>query len=524
MSSPGVVEELPERVQLARECALLGDYERSLETLRDALSMAKMQMESSKAVVKERQSLLDDRLEDDFSKPADEVEIRAKEAKIAYEAWEKLIESLQKEEELIANAQALVDGGLAAGPVPATSSASVEGGNRRKDSTPIWKQSVDSPRRVQAPSSHDVRRPASSSRKPRPPRRISSSSATAGQGQSKGKPRPKGKKTDNPNGLPSYVESMEGSPDAELIKQIEDSILTKRPNVKLDDIAGLEGAKQTLEEAVLYPQLMPDLYTGIRRPWKGVLLFGPPGTGKTMLAKAIATECETCFFNVASSALTSKWRGESEKMMKILFDMARYYAPSTIFFDEVDSIASARGSSTEHEASRRVKSELLTQMDGVSEESGKTVFVLAATNLPWDLDDAIRRRLEKRIYIPLPDSDGRLALFKLATRSIFLHEDVDFEELAERSEGYSGADISNVCHDAVMMPVRRLIDEAKAKVEAEGGGKREIHERVKKINASASSLPVHHKDFLTALEKIQSSVGGRDLEKYQSWLEEYGAQ
>jgi katanin p60 ATPase-containing subunit A1 len=233
--------------------------------------------------------------------------------------------------------------------------------------------------------------------------------------------------------------------------------MTRDLQVRSEEIAGLQGAKTVLEKAVLFPQLMPGFYTGIRRPWKGVLLFGPPGTGKTMLAKAIASECRTCLFNVASSSSTSKWRGKSEKMVSILFDMARYYAPSTIFFDEeIDSIASARGGASEHEASRRVKSELLTQMDGVC-NSEKTVVVLAAPNLPWDLDDALRRRLEKRISVALPDARGRQELFRLATRGVNTNGDVDFAELARRSEGYSGADISNVCHEASMMPIRRLI-------------------------------------------------------------------
>ena len=167
-------------------------------------------------------------------------------------------------------------------------------------------------------------------------------------------------------------------------------ILTEKPDVRWEDVAGLEGAKEAIKEAVILPIKFPHFFTGKRKPWRGILLYGPPGTGKSYLAKAVATEANSTFFSVSSSELVSKWLGESEKLVKQLFQMARENKPAIIFIDEVDSLCGSRGEG-ESEAARRIKTEFLVQMNGVGNDMDG-VLVLGATNIPWQLDLAIRRR------------------------------------------------------------------------------------------------------------------------------------
>lgn len=304
------------------------------------------------------------------------------------------------------------------------------------------------------------------------------------------------------------VKKFDGSGyDRDLVEALERDIISQNPNVTWDDIADLGDAKKLLKEAVVLPMWMPAFFKGIRRPWKGVLMVGPPGTGKTLLAKAVATECRTTFFNVSSSTLTSKYRGESEKLVRLLFEMARFFAPTTIFIDEIDSMCSRRGTSEEHEASRRVKAELLVQMDGVggaseTEDPSKMVMVLAATNFPWDIDEALRRRLEKRIYIPLPSTKGRVELLRINLKELELAADVDLDKIAEQMEGYSGADITNVCRDASLMAMRRRIEGL-------------TPEEIRNISRDEMHMPTTMEDFESALRKVSKSVSAADLEKYE---------
>jgi len=316
-------------------------------------------------------------------------------------------------------------------------------------------------------------------------------------------------------------------PDSELIEMLEREVVDTNPNVSFNDIAELSQAKKALQEAVVLPLIIPDYFKGIRRPWRGVLLYGPPGTGKTMLAKALATQGKTTFFNVHSSSFASKWRGESEKLVRILFEMARFYAPTTIFIDEVDSLCSKRGEGNEGEGSRRVKAELLVQMEGVNsntsasanekseEDKRKIVTVMAATNRPWDLDDALRRRFEKRVYIPLPNEKGRLQLFNLNLKKIEVDQNINYDKLVKLTDGYSGADICNVCREASFMPMRRELLANRGRRVEDLVNDQDFRTKIR--------APIVMNDFEKAISNISKSVSQKDLEVYDKWTKEFSS-
>ncbi|GMN28884.1 hypothetical protein TIFTF001_002213 [Ficus carica] len=295
-----------------------------------------------------------------------------------------------------------------------------------------------------------------------------------------------------------------GNYEAKLVEMINTSIVDKSPSVKWEDVAGLEKAKQALMEMVILPTKRRDLFTGLRRPARGLLLFGPPGNGKTLLAKAVASESEATFFNVSASSLTSKWVGEAEKLVRTLFMVAKSRQPSVIFMDEIDSIMSTR-LANENDASRRLKSEFLVQFDGVASTQNDLVIVIGATNKPQELDDAVLRRLVKRIYVPLPDESLRRVLLrhKLKGQAFSLPGE-DLERLARETEGYSGSDLQALCEEAAMMPIR------------------ELGENILTVKAN-QVRPLRYDDFQKAMTVIRPSLNKSKWEELEKWNQEFGS-
>jgi transitional endoplasmic reticulum ATPase len=270
-------------------------------------------------------------------------------------------------------------------------------------------------------------------------------------------------------------------------------VFVEVPEVRWDDIGGLEDVKQQLREAVEWPLKYPEIISkmGIEPP-KGILLYGPPGTGKTLLAKAVATESGANFIAIRGPEVLSKWVGESEKAIREVFRRARQVAPCVVFFDEIDSIAPARGARFDSGVTDRIVNQLLTEMDGI--QPLRKVVVIAATNRPDILDPALLRpgRFDRQVYVPPPDFKARLEIFKVHTRRVPLAGDVDLSELARLTEGYTGADIAAVVREAVMLALRERLE----------------------------ARPVEMKYFLKALEAVKPSLTKEQIEEYERMASE----
>ncbi|XP_027692861.1 fidgetin-like protein 1 [Vombatus ursinus] len=289
-----------------------------------------------------------------------------------------------------------------------------------------------------------------------------------------------------------------------MIELIMNEIMDHGPPVNWEDIAGVEFAKTTIKEIVVWPMLRPDIFTGLRGPPKGILLFGPPGTGKTLIGKCIASQSGATFFSISASSLTSKWVGEGEKMVRALFAVARCQQPAVIFIDEIDSLLSQRGDG-EHESSRRIKTEFLVQLDGATTSSEERILVVGATNRPQEIDEAARRRLVKRLYIPLPEASARKQIVKnLMAKEHFDLSEEEISLIVRQSDGFSGADMTQLCREASLGPIRSLqtIDIATV-----------TPDQVR---------PIAFVDFENAFRTVRPSVSLKDLELYENWNKTFG--
>ncbi|GAU32330.1 hypothetical protein TSUD_43720 [Trifolium subterraneum] len=299
-------------------------------------------------------------------------------------------------------------------------------------------------------------------------------------------------------------ESKKDNAVEELIRQ--ELIPASEIGVTFSDIGALDIVKESLQEAVMLPLRRPDLFkgNGILKPCKGVLLFGPPGTGKTMLAKAIAKEAGASFINVSASTITHAWFGTSEKSVRALFSVAAKVAPTVIFIDEVDSVLPRRGSSYEHGTMRRIQNEFMSHWDGLLSKPDERIVVLGATNMPFDLDEAVIRRFQRRIMVGLPSAENREMILKtiLAKEN---HENIDFKELSTMTEGYSGSDLKNLCTTAAYRPVKELLQQ-------------------EKDNRVVSLRPLNMEDMRQAMNKVTASFAaeGSMMNMLKEWNEIYG--
>ncbi|XP_040872491.1 uncharacterized protein [Glycine max] len=290
--------------------------------------------------------------------------------------------------------------------------------------------------------------------------------------------------------------------------------------VTFDDIGALENVKDTLKELVMLPLQRPELFCKgqLTKPCKGILLFGPPGTGKTMLAKAVATEAGANFINISMSSITSKWFGEGEKYVKAVFSLASKIAPSVIFVDEVDSMLGRRENPGEHEAMRKMKNEFMVNWDGLRTKDTERVLVLAATNRPFDLDEAVIRRLPRRLMVNLPDAPNRAKILKVILEKEDLSSDIDMDAIASMTDGYSGSDLKNLCVTAAHRPIKEILEkEKKAAAVSEG-------RPAPALSGSGDIRSLNMEDFKYAHQQVCASVSSESINmtELQQWNELYG--
>jgi len=295
-----------------------------------------------------------------------------------------------------------------------------------------------------------------------------------------------------------------GASEGDIEKIVEEFIVKEKPSVRFEDIIGLEEAKQAIMDAIVYPTKRPDLFP---LGWpRGILLFGPPGCGKTMLAAAVANEIDGIFIQVDAATIMSKWLGEAEKKVAAIFRYARKISseekkPVVVFIDECDALLGVY----EHEigGEARVRNQFLKEMDSLNDKSRRLfVYVIAATNKPWKLDLGFIRRFQRRIYVPPPNKEARKALFEYYTRFLKLAPDVDFDRLAEMTEGYSASDIRDIVMEAHLITVRELFRSGRI---------------------DGEPRPITMSDFVLAISRRRPSISREMLLAYEEWAKRYGS-
>jgi len=288
--------------------------------------------------------------------------------------------------------------------------------------------------------------------------------------------------------------------------KFEQLVITEKPNVKWEDVADLVLAKRAIQDSIIYPTKRPDLYP---LGWpRGILMFGPPGCGKTLLAAAVATEINASFYQVDAASIMSKWLGESEKNVAQLFNDARAAAeggqPAIVFMDEFDSLVGKQTQEIGGEV--RTRNQFLKEMDSLADKSKNIlVYVIGATNKPWSLDEPFIRRFQKRIFVPLPDPSARLEMFKIYTKNLKLGLDVDLNDIARLTEGYSGSDVRDICQAVQIKVVREIFESGAA------------------VDPQAQTRSINMQDFRDILTERKPSVPQEFLKHYEEWYKEFEA-